>query len=85
MKEFCYPEWKASVTETEYTAGRFQKQIGCIMTSLVVKECINFARENDSKLYVCFLDTKKHLTLCGMRDYLSNCPEPGIEGCNQHV
>ncbi len=39
--------------------GGFKKQISCIMTSLVVKECINFARENDSKLYVCFLDATK--------------------------
>ncbi|MES9880824.1 MAG: reverse transcriptase family protein [Sedimenticola sp.] len=39
--------------------GGFQKQIGCVMTSLMLKECIHFAKEHDSKLYVCFLDVKK--------------------------
>ena len=30
--------------------GGFQKGIGCIMTSFVLRECIHFAMENRSKL-----------------------------------
>ena len=36
--------------------GGFQSQLGCMMTSFSLKECILFAEENHSKAYVCFLD-----------------------------
>ncbi len=39
--------------------GGFQKQMGCAMTSFMLKECIYYAREMSSKLYVGFLDVKK--------------------------
>ena len=37
--------------------GGFQKRMGCIMTSYLVKECELFCKENKSKLFACFLDT----------------------------
>ena len=33
--------------------------MGCNMTSYLLHESINFAKENNSKLYVCFLDAQK--------------------------
>ena len=39
--------------------GGFQKNIGCLMTSFLIRESIFYARENGSKLFVCFLDVKK--------------------------
>ena len=33
--------------------------MGCNMTSFPVQESINYARENQSKRYVCFLDLKQ--------------------------
>ena len=39
--------------------GGFQKHIGCLMTSFSVKEAISFCKENNSKLYACFLDVRK--------------------------
>ncbi|MES9879758.1 MAG: reverse transcriptase family protein [Sedimenticola sp.] len=39
--------------------GGFRKNYGCLMTSFVLRERINFAKENGSRLYVCFLDVKK--------------------------
>ncbi|MES9880604.1 MAG: reverse transcriptase family protein [Sedimenticola sp.] len=39
--------------------GGFQKGMGCIMTSFLLRESILYAKENHSKLYVCFLDVQK--------------------------
>ena len=39
--------------------GGFKKQQGCLMTSFLVKEALQFAREKGSKVYTCFLDVKK--------------------------
>ena len=39
--------------------GGFQKNFGCLMTSFLLRESIFYAKENGSKLYVCFLDVKK--------------------------
>lgn len=39
--------------------GGFQKNIGCLMTSFLFRESIFYAKENGSKVYVCFLDVKK--------------------------
>ena len=39
--------------------GGFRANIGCNMTSVMLRECILYARENGSKLYVCYLDVQK--------------------------
>ena len=39
--------------------GGFKKQQGCLMTSFLVKEAIQFAKEKGSKVYACFLDVRK--------------------------
>ena len=39
--------------------GGFQKNMGCTMTSFVLQDSINYAKENHSKIYVCFLDAKQ--------------------------
>ena len=39
--------------------GGFQKQVSCVMTSFMLRESIHFANENHSKVYACFLDTRK--------------------------
>ena len=39
--------------------GGFQKGMGCTMTSFLVNESVQYAKENNSKLYICFLDAKK--------------------------
>ena len=39
--------------------GGFQKGMGCTQTSYLLSECIAFAKENKSKLYVCILDAQK--------------------------
>ena len=39
--------------------GRFRADLGCRMSSLMLKECIAFAKENYSKLFVCFHDVQK--------------------------
>ena len=38
--------------------GGFQKNFGCLMTSFMLRELVFHAKENSSKLYVCFLDVK---------------------------
>lgn len=37
----------------------FQRGLGCLMTSFRFRECIHFAKENSSKVYVCYLDGKQ--------------------------
>lgn len=39
--------------------GGFRKGMGCIMTSFMFRECNNFVMENNSKLYMCFLDVRQ--------------------------
>lgn len=39
--------------------GGYRKNLGCLMTSFALKESTHFAKENSSKLYICFLDVKK--------------------------
>lgn len=36
--------------------GGFQAGLGCLMTSFVLRESLQFAREHSSKVYVCWLD-----------------------------
>ena len=33
--------------------------MGCLMTSFAFRECLHFSNENNSKLYVCFLDSRQ--------------------------
>ena len=39
--------------------GGFRPATGCNMSSLMLKECVSFAKEHDSKLFACFLDIHK--------------------------
>ena len=39
--------------------GGFKKQQGCVMTSFLVREALQYAKEKGSKVYACFLDVKK--------------------------
>lgn len=39
--------------------GGFQRHMGCNMTSYLLHESIYYTKENNSKLYVCFLDAQK--------------------------
>lgn len=39
--------------------GGFQKNMNCLMTTFMLRESVYFARENNSKLYACFLDTQQ--------------------------
>ena len=39
--------------------GGFQRNVNCVMTSLMLRECIAFAAEHGSRLYTCFLDAKQ--------------------------
>jgi len=39
--------------------GGFQKQLGCNMTSFVLRETLHHAREQSSKVFVCCLDGKQ--------------------------
>ena len=53
--------------------GGFRAGLSCNMSSLMLKECISFTKETHSKLFVCFLDVQKPLTVCGIMVYLLNC------------
>jgi hypothetical protein len=39
--------------------GGFQKHVSCTMTSFMLRECIFYGAENNSKVYACFLDAKQ--------------------------
>ena len=39
--------------------GVFRPSTGCSMSSLMLKECVTFAKEHHSKLFECFLDVHK--------------------------
>ena len=39
--------------------GGFRGNLSCNMSSLMLRECISYAKENNSKLFVCFLDVQK--------------------------
>ena len=39
--------------------GGFQKNVGCIMTSVLLREAVAYSRECGSKLYACFLDARQ--------------------------
>ena len=39
--------------------GGFQNNLNCLSTAFMARECINFARENDAKLYTCYLDASQ--------------------------
>lgn len=48
-----------SMVTVDDLQGGFQKQRGCLFTSFLLRESVAFAKENNSKLYVCFLDLFK--------------------------
>ena len=51
---------KAAITKPlNCLQGGFRPQVGCNMSSLMIKECISYAKENHSKLFVCYLDIQK--------------------------
>ena len=39
--------------------GGFSGNLSCNMSSLMLRECISYAKKNNSKLFVCFLDVQK--------------------------
>ena len=39
--------------------GGFRANLGCIMSSSMLRECISSTKETHSKLFVCFLDVQK--------------------------
>ena len=56
----CAPNPKAAITKPlNCLQGGFRPQVGCNMSSLMIKECISYAKENHSKLFVCYLDIQK--------------------------
>lgn len=39
--------------------GGFQKKVSCLMTSFMLRECINYGKEHHSPIYACFLDARQ--------------------------
>ncbi|KAH3784864.1 hypothetical protein DPMN_162936 [Dreissena polymorpha] len=39
--------------------GGFQDQLGCILTSFALRECLHYARENSSSVFLCYLDARQ--------------------------
>ena len=39
--------------------GGFQDQLGCVMTSFTLRECLHHSRELSSGVYLCFLDARQ--------------------------
>lgn len=39
--------------------GGFKERLGCLLTSFVVRDCVYFSRENNSKLFICFHDGRQ--------------------------
>lgn len=39
--------------------GGFQSQLGCIMSSFALRECLHYSRECSSAVYLCFLDARQ--------------------------
>ena len=50
--------YKESDDRVSPLQGGFQKGMGCIMSSFLLKECVYYSKDNGSKLYLCFLDVK---------------------------
>ena len=59
--------------------GGFQKGLGCMMTSLSVRECLHFARENTAKVYMCFLDGRQAFDHVWHQGLLYKLLEIGID------
>ena len=45
--------------QLNWLQGGFRSNTGCNMSSVMLRECILYSKENHSKLYVCYLDTEK--------------------------
>lgn len=39
--------------------GGFQKKVNCLMTSFMLRECVNYGMEHHSPIYACFLDARQ--------------------------
>ena len=50
---------QSDTLELNTLQGGFQRNINCKMTSFLLRESIYFAKENNSKLYACFLDVRQ--------------------------
>ena len=51
---------QTSITKPlNWLQGGFRPNISCNVTSVMLRECILYAKENRSKLYVCYLDVQK--------------------------
>ncbi|KAH3869754.1 hypothetical protein DPMN_032924 [Dreissena polymorpha] len=60
------------MTSIRRLQGGFQDGLGCILTSLSLRECLNYSREH---LCTCvFWMHAKRLTGCGMMAYFTSCP-----------
>ncbi|MCG8044308.1 MAG: reverse transcriptase family protein, partial [Candidatus Thiodiazotropha endolucinida] len=59
--------------------GGFQKGMACTMTSFLVRESVYYAKENGSKLYICFLDAKKAFDKVWHDGLLLKLHERGVE------
>lgn len=59
--------------------GGFQKGLGCNMTSFLLQESVHYARDNGSKLYICFLDAKKAFDKVWHDGLLMKLHEMGID------
>ena len=47
------------IIKVDKMQGGFQKNLGCIMTSFSLKECILYGKEQHSRVFVCFLDARQ--------------------------
>ena len=48
-----------NVKLTRALQSGFQPNMGCMMTSFMVRESIHFAKKQGSKLFMCFLDIRQ--------------------------
>ena len=50
----------------------FQEGVGCVEASFTILETISHMLERGSKIFGCFLDVRKALTLFGLMVYYAN-------------
>ncbi|KAH3791532.1 hypothetical protein DPMN_145020 [Dreissena polymorpha] len=62
------------ITSIRRLHGGFQEGLGSMMTSLSLRECLNYSRELSSPVYMCFWMHAKRLTGCGMMAYFTCSP-----------
>ena len=59
--------------------GGFQKHVNCTMTSFMLRECICYGAENNSKVYACFLDAKQAFDRTWIKLLLLKLYKTGID------